>query len=715
MDRYNTERRKKAEQWADDIIKKMTLEEKLHQMASSFPNGNQRLGIPHMQQGECLHGAVTSEATSFPQALALGCTWDTGLIEEISTVIAKECRASGIHQCYGPMLGVVRDPRWGRIQEAYGEDPYHVSRIGLAFTLGLQGTGSLYLDKDHIAATAKHFVADGEPMGGLNGAAMEISERSLREVHLPPFEAQVKEANVCSVMPAHHSLNGVPCHANREIIQDILRDEYGFSGIVVSDNGDIRKLHAALYVSDGPESSACMALKAGVDTELAWMVPWNENRLYGPVLLKAIQEGRIKEELIDKSVKRVLIKKYELGLPDDETADPRQESLEAVYSSSKGNEHVSMAGKALYFGKPRDDREEVLYDKKHDALALKAAQKAIILLKNENNMLPLNRDSINTCAVIGPNADRILLGNYATDRPKHYVSVLDGIRNYAKDHFVVTFNEACDPDDYSTKDIKGAAKAAKDADVTILVLGGNEMTCMENQDVDDLDLKGDQCRLLKAVQKASKKLILIILDGRPSSITWADKNVPSILLGFYLGQETGTAVAQTIFGENVPGGKLSVTVPVNAGRIQCHYNRYWPGRTPDYYKTTVEPLYPFGYGLSYTSFDISKPHVKDGKFTVRSNVKVSVTVKNTGNTRGDEVVQLYIRDCIASLVRPQMELKRFKRVTLEPGEETALEFVLKPRDFAFWKDHRWVTEPGKFILMAGNSSKEYKETEIILE
>jgi len=718
MDRYNLERRIRAEKWAEGKLAQMNLDEKLHQLAASFPNGNERLSIPHMQQGECLHGAVTPYATSFPQALALGSTWDTLLIEQVATVIAKECRACGIHHCYGPMVAVVRDPRWGRIQEAYGEDPYHVSRIGLAFSLGLQGTGDKYLDKDHIVATAKHFVADGEPLGGLNGAAMEISERSLREVHLLPFETLVKEGHVCSVMPAHHSLNGVPCHASRYLLQNILREEYGFDGIVVSDNGDIRKLHTALFVSDSPETSAVMAMNAGVDTELAWMIPWNENRLYGPVLKSAVEKGRISEEIVNKSVMRVLIKKYELGLIDDPTAYPKQESLEKCYMGTSGTDHVSMAGKTLYFGKSRPDRKQVCYNKDHDLLALKAAFKSIILLENKNNLLPLNKNSINRMAVIGPNANRLLLGNYSTDKPKYFVSVLDGIKNYAEGNFEITYSQALDQDDYGKINIAHAVKKAKEADITLLVLGGNEITCMENEDTDDLSLKGDQQLLFERVRKVAKKLILLIIDGRPSSVIWAKEESDAFLLAFYLGQECGNAVAMTIFGQNNPSAKLPVTIPRNVGQIQCHYNRFYPGRAPSYYKSSVEPLYPFGYGLSYTDFDISAPIIEtqeNQKYTVNDEIPVLVTVKNTGYVKGEETVQLYIKDCIASLVRPVLELKRFRKVELEPGEEKTIRFNLKPRDFAFWKDKKWITEPGKFIIMAGNSSIKYKETELYLE
>ena len=319
-----TQKRREAEAWAQALLDQMTIEEKAGQLAAFFPNGNKRLGIPHMQHGECLHGMVADRATSFPQALALGCMWDPELVEEVASIVAKEARALGVHHCFAPMLGVARDPRWGRIQEAYGEDTYLVTRTGVAFCKGLQGMGEERLNRDHIIATLKHLVADGEPEGGLNGAAMELSERKLREIHLPPFEACIKEAQAASIMPAHHALNGIPCHANPHLIEDICRKEFGFDGMVVSDNGDIRKLYTTMKVCSSLEESAKLAMDAGVDTELAWLIPWNENRIYGPALIQAVKDGLVSMEQLDTAVRRVLLFKYEMDLLHDPCAKPEQ-------------------------------------------------------------------------------------------------------------------------------------------------------------------------------------------------------------------------------------------------------------------------------------------------------------------------------------------------------------------------------------------------------
>ena len=699
-----TQKRQEAETWAQALLDQMTIEEKAGQLAAFFPNGNKRLGIPHMQHGECLHGMVADRATSFPQALALGCMWDPELVEEVASIVAKEARALGVHHCFAPMLGVVRDPRWGRIQEAYGEDTYLVTRTGVAFCKGLQGMGEERLNRDHIIATLKHLVADGEPEAGLNGAAMELSERKLREIDLPPFEACIKEAQAASIMPAHHALNGIPCHANSHLIEDICRQEFGFEGMIVSDNGDIRKLYTTMKVCSSLEESAKLAMDAGVDTELAWLIPWNENRIYGPALIQAVKDGLVSMEQLDTAVRRVLLFKYEMDLLHDPCAKPEQESLEACYQNVEGDAHVSLAGKTVYYGTKRDDVEEVLQNPQHDAIALKAAQKAIVLLKNQNALLPLNVSALQTIAVLGPNSDRVLLGNYATAKPRHYVSVLEGIRRYVGRSVQVLTSQGCDPDTYLAVDIPEAVACARKADVAILVVGGNEITCMENQDVDDLNLKGDQQQLIEAVYETGTPVVMVLLDGRPSSIEWADQHIPAILEGFYLGQECGTALANVLFGEYNPGGKLSVTVPRNVGQIPCYYNKLIPGRAPDYYQSPVKPLYPFGYGLSYTRFSIHDLRVVSCDPTVEEDVQLAVEITNIGARAGEEVVQLYVRDEISSLVRPEKELKGFRRVFLEAGETRTLSFTLKNRDLAFWMDGRWVVEPGEFTVTAGNSS-----------
>lgn len=698
------------EERARDLIKLMTLEEKIIQLATSFPNAVKRLGIPNMQQGECLHGIKEDEATTFPQAIGMGATWNPELIERVASVIARECRAEGVHQVHTPMLGVIRDPRWGRAQEGYGEDPCLVSEIGLAFVNGLQGRGSERFGHDKVISTVKHYVGDAEPLSGNNGAAVEISERQLREVHLVPFEKTIVEGKAGGVMPAHHSLNGVPCHMNKHVLVDILRDEYGFDGVIISDNGDIRMLYTGMGVAESMEDAAKKALEAGVDTELAWLCPMGKNRAYSTPLLAAVRRGDVSEELVDKSVFRVLVSKFRLGLFDDE------EELEAskhtqffeFQGDTTGDTHIHYADTNRSFGIKRKNYREVLYSEESNKLALEAALNTITLLKNDGNILPLDKNKIKKIAVVGPNADTCVLGNYATRKPRYFVSVLDGIREYVGENTEVTYVKGCDPEGFAALDIEKAAEASRDADVVIAVCGGNESTCKENQDVDNLNLPGDQEKLLKDVYAANKNVVLILLHGRANSIVWEKENIPAILEGWFLGQETGHATAKVLFGEYCPGGKLPVSVPRCAGQCPVFYNKLPFGRKQNYYKSDATPLFPFGYGLSYTTFDISEPYFESTTVKNGEPVHVFVKVKNTGDCDGDEVVQIYIHDVVASVTRPCKELKAFKRVHLKKGEERELEFTLTPRDLSFYLDDKWVCENGKFEIMAGNSSDNTK-------
>ncbi len=690
----------------------MSDEEKILQLASFFPNGVKRLGIANMQQGECLHGVASDEATSFPQAIALGGTWNTELVEEIASVIAEEARALGVHHCYTPMLGVARDIRWGRTEEAYGEDPCLVSEIGAAFINGLQGRGEERFNEKHVVATAKHYVGDAEPLSGNNGASVDISERLLREVHLPPFEAAVKKANVGSVMPAHHALNGIPCHVNGHILKDILREEYGFDGILVSDNGDIRCIRDLMGMTNDLTEAAVWALTAGVDTELAWLCPMGKNRAFGPDLLRACKEGKIPEEYLEVSVKRVLKMKQKLGLLDVEV-EGEEEYFEFLGDES-GDEHIHYADTMRSFGIKAENLQEILNRESSNALAKKAAEQAIILLKNDGNLLPLSKEKYKKIAVIGPNADTRLLGGYSTRNPRYFVSVLEGIRSFVGGSCEVSFTEGCDPDGFTATDIESAKAAAKDADVVILAVGGNEQTCKENQDVDTLDMVGDQKELIQAVYEANNNVVMVMFHGRPNSIEWESENIPAILECFYLGQECGNAVANTLFGVVNPGGKMPLSVPRNVGQCPAFYNKYPFGRAQNYYESSHEPFYAFGHGLSYTTFEISEPTAEKSIFSINSQNTVTVTVKNNGKYDGDEVVQLYIHDTIASVVRPCKELKAFKRVHIKAGETVTVDFEITAEMLRFWKDDSWVVEPGDFEIMVGNSSDNTKSTVITI-
>jgi len=714
------------EERVNDLISRMTIEEKAHQLASFFPNANVRLGIPHMQAGEALHGICLPNATSFPMAIALACTWDPEIIEEMATIIAKEARALGVHHVFSPMLSVVRDPRWGRTEESYGEDPYLVSRIGVAFINGLQGKGEKRFDENHIIATAKHFIADGEPIAGLNGSAFDVSERTLHEIHLPPFKAAVEEVHVGSIMPAHHSLNGVPCHSNKYIMDDILRDMYGFDGLVVCDNNDIFNLMEFMHVAKTWAEAARLSLEVGIDTELAWERSWEKGRAYGAPLVEGVKNRTIPAEHLDRAVKNVLRAKFKLGLFDDGSEVVAWQDYELSGEKGKKDYEVvtysdSIRGRDLggdYFNtldrltNPRENVEEILNDPAHNKMALEVARKAIILLKNENNLLPLDMTELNRIAVIGPNADEELLGGYSTPKARYFVSVLDGIRNHVGNEAEVLFAEGVSIENFERENIDEAVSIAQKSDVAVVVIGGNEITCKENEDRDDLGLVGKQRALVEAVYATGTRVVVLLLHGRPLAIEWIKNHIPAILDGWYLGQETGNAVADVLFGDVNPGGKLPMTVPKNVGQVPIYYNIMPPGRPGRYFQSKAEPLWPFGHGLSYTTFSYSDLQIYA---TSPTSANVSFIIQNTGDRPGDEVVQLYVRDEYSSVVRPAMELKRFQRITLGNGKTCTVIFKLDKDAFAFFdeKSNDWVVEPGDFNIMIGSSSADIRMSKIL--
>ena len=697
----------------NDLVSQMSIEEKSHQLATQYPNANMRLGIPNISANECLHGIKMDGATVFPQAIAMASTWDENLIERMGHVVAKESRAYGIHQCYTPMIAVVRDVRWGRTEESYGEDPYLVGKIGAAYIKGLQGMGDQRFDKDHIIATAKHYVADGEPMAGDNGAAHDISDYTMHNVHLYPFRLAIEEAKVGAIMPAHHLLNGIPCHANKWIMNDILRGQFGWDGLIVSDNGDLRSLESTFQYVPNRKHSALKGLEVGIHQELALFQGWSDQRTYGDHLINGVKEGLIDEKLVDNAVAKVLQAKYQMGLFDgDIEADDRFDVIKYPDNGEpkKVSQHdAEMFKKALYVGIPRDDKDEVVNNQKHNDLALEVAHKSIVLLKNENNILPLKKGKYKHIAVIGPNANSMRLGGYSPDIPKYYISLYEGIKDYVGDAGMVSFIEGCDFNG-NTDQIAAAAALAKKADFVVLAIGGSEETCRENQDVDNLHLPENQIMLEKAIHKTGTPYAVFLLNGRPISIDYAAENAPAILEGWYLGQETGKAAANVLFGEVNPSGKLPITFPRNAGQAPLFYNKLETGRPRNIYESNHKPLYPFGYGLSYTSFEIGKPRLKDATISVNGETSVKVTVKNTGEYAGEEVVQLYIRDMISERVRPKKELKNFKRVSLKPGESKEVTLAIGTQQLEYWTDGKWTIEPGKFTIMVGSNSDKLNKT-----
>jgi beta-glucosidase len=661
-----------------------------------------RLGIPAIFHEEALHGLAAPGSTSFPQAIALASTWDVDLVKEVFTVAALEGRSRGTHQVLAPDLDLGREPRWGRIEETYGEDPYLVSRMAVAAVRGFQGTGP-NVDNKHVIATVKHFAAHGQPEGGTNIAPANYSERILREQFFYPFQVAITEAGAMSVMPSYNEIDGVPSHTNRWLLEKILRGEWGFKGYLVSDYFAINELITRHHVAASTSDAAKRAIEAGVDLELPYIQCNN-------TLLGQIKDGRISMATLDKAVARILRAKFQLGLFDHPYVDPAE-------------------------------AERVNETPEHRALALKAAREAIILLKNENNLVPLDRAKIRSIAVIGPNAGHVELGEYSGG-PTHKVSIVDGIRQKVGERITVNYAEGCkitlgdpktgvptwandvvklsDPAE-DRKKIAEAVKAAQASDVAVVVVGDNVETTREGWaenhlgDRDSLDLLGSQNDLVRAVVETGKPTIVFLIGGRPLSINYIAEKVPAVFEGWYLGQETGTAVADVLFGDVNPSGKLPVTMPRGVGQLPVYYYQKPSGKR-GYLFSDKEPLFTFGHGLSYTTYHYSNLRVTPDKTGTTGQATVMVDVTNKGRMAGDEIVQLYIRDDVSSVTRPVKELKDFRRLHLEPGQTQTVQFVITPDKLSFLNEEmRRVVEPGLFTIMVGPSSSTDKLLTVKLE
>jgi beta-glucosidase len=655
---------------------------------------NTRLGIPIIFHEECLHGHAALQGTSFPQPIGLASTWDPDLVRDVFTVTAAEVRARGAQQCLTPVLDLAREPRWGRTEETYGEDPYLVSRIGVAAIKGFQGQGP-FIDSAHVIATAKHFAVHGQPEAGTNAAPGNYSERVVREYFLKPFEAAVKEGHVQSVMASYNEVDGIPSHSNKQLLDDILRHEWGFNGILVSDYFAIAQLEDFHHVVASRPAAAKLALESGVDVELPFV------EAYGS-LIDQVQQGKISEAFVDRAVARVLRLKFLTGLFDNPFVDP-------------------------------DYAEKITNSPEHRQLALKAAHEAIILLKNQNHLLPLDKTKYKRIAVIGPNAADVHLGGYS-GKPGRGVSVLQGIKDKAGKSSEVLYAEGCkitetfpdwdadkvvlgDPALNATR-IQEAVKVAQKADLVILALGGNEQTSREGWspehlgDRDSLDLLGSQDDLVKAILPLGKPVVVFLQHGRPNSINYIAEHVPAIVEGWYLGQESGTAVADVLFGDYNPGGKLPITVPRSVGQLPDYYYQK-PSAKRGYLGSTTQPLFPFGWGLSYSTFKYANLRTAPDSIGPEGKTKVSVDVTNTSSVAGEEVVQVYIRDEVSSVTRPIKELRGFRRITLKPGETTTVEFTLGPGELSFLdREMRRVVEPGTFKIMVGGNSVDLTETKL---
>ncbi len=661
---------------------------------------NTRLGIPVIFHEECLHGQAAADGTSFPQPIGLGATFDPDLVERLFAMTAKEARLRGTHQALTPVVDVAREPRWGRVEETYGEDPYLVSRMGMAAVRGFQGDAA-FKNKEHVIATLKHFAAHGQPESGTNCAPANVSLRVLRETFLYPFKKAVLDAGCISVMASYNEIDGVPSHANKWLLRDVLRDEWGFKGFVVSDYFAVRELNErpgffGQFLAENGKAAAALAVQAGVNIELP-------DRDCYPHLVELVREGAIAEALLDELVAPMLEWKFRLGLFDDPYVDP--ETAERVVGCSA-----------------------------HRDLALEAARKTITLLKNEGQTAPFDPAGIKTIAVIGPNADRPLLGGYS-GVPKHCSTVLEGIRDYVGDRVEVLYHQGCkitiggswqqdevvpsNPQEDRIS-IAEAVKVARKADVIVLAIGGNEQTSREAWepthmgDRTSLQMVGLQDELVDAMVATGKPVIAFLFNGRPLAVRNLAAKVPTIFECWYLGQETGRAVAEVLLGDVNPGGRLPITVPRSVGHIPAYYN-YKPSARRGYLFDEVSPLYAFGFGLSYTQFTFGPPRLVKEVIGPDESTQVQVDVTNTGRVTGDEVVQMYIRDCVSSVTRPVKEFKGFQRITLKPGETQTVCLDITPEHLAFYNiDMDYVVEPGEFKIMIGNSSRDEDLQHVIL-
>jgi beta-glucosidase len=677
-----------------------------------------RLGIPVLFHEEALHGLQGPEATSFPQAIALASSWNPDLVERVFTTVAAEIRARGAHQVLAPVIDVAREPRWGRIEETYGEDPYLASRLGVAAVRGFQGRGRLWggneppsMPADRVIATLKHMTGHGQPESGTNTGPAPLGENTLRNFFFPPFEAAVKEAHVGSLMPSYNEIDGVPSHANRWMLHDVLRGEWGFDGTIVSDWQAIPELDRLHHVAADQADAARIALDATVDVDLPDGVTY-------PHLVDEVKAGRVKVSAIDAAVRRLLRAKFALGL------------FEHPYVDAARADSISGAAS-------------------HRALALEAARQSIVLLRNENNALPLRADSVRRIAVIGPHAGETLLGGYA-GTPRFSVSILEGIRQRASAGATVRYAEGVrlTEDSTFTRDsqphlggvrsitrwqtdrvvlgdsaqnerrIAEAVALARASDVAIVVVGDNETTSREAWSVvlmgarTSLDLVGQQEELVRAVQATGTPVVLVLINGRPLSVTRLASSVPAIVEGWYLGQETGTAIADVLFGDVNPGGKLPVSIARDVGQLPIFYNRK-PTSRRGYLLDTTKPLWPFGHGLSYTTFTYGAPRVAAPRIAAGGRTTLTVDVTNAGARAGDEVVQLYVRDRVSRVTRPLQELRGFRRITLQPGETRAVTFDVDAKTLGYYGPaEKWVVEPGLFDLMVGGSSASVKSVSL---
>ncbi|MDP4276075.1 MAG: glycoside hydrolase family 3 N-terminal domain-containing protein [Bacteroidota bacterium] len=720
-EKVQLEKEKKMNRFLDDLLKKMTLEEKIGQMSQALldwsPDKNPldpgsdggkdlrlgrvgsifnvagvdvsyklqkiaveetRLHIPLIFGFDVIHGLKTV----FPLPLAEAASWDLSAIERSARIAAVEASAMGIHWVFSPMVDIARDARWGRIAEGAGEDPYLGALIAKARVRGYQGDD---LSKNNtVVACAKHFAAYGAGIAGRDYNAVDLSERQLREVYLLPFKAAV-EAGAGTLMASFNTVNGIPASANSFLLRKILKEEWGFDGFVVSDFESVKELVAHGY-AENEKDAARLAANAGLDMEM-------KSNTYRNELLKQVEAGLVSEKVINEAVRRILTIKYRLGLFEDpyRYCDANREKTELLTP-----EHIRAA---------RD-----------------MARKSIVLLKNENNTLPLKKD-IGKLAVIGALADsHDMLGCWGgLGDQKDVVPILQGIKAAVSPNTEILYSHGCELESKTPEDFTEALNVARQADQIIMVMGESAGMTGESQSRIRIDIPGNQEALLKEVMKLGKPVVVLLTNGRPLSIPWEAEHVPAIVETWFLGIQTGNAIADVLFGDCNPSGKLPVSFPYNIGQVPLYYSELSTGRPkaekPDdpfrsrYADATNDAVYPFGYGLSYTTFEYSNLRTDQPVLPMKGSIKISVDVKNTGNCSGEEVVQLYIRDLSASVCRPVKELKGFQKLFFESGETKTVQFVLTPENLNYYDANmKWRVEPGTFTVFVGGNSRDVLKT-----
>ena len=642
-----------------------------------------RLGIPALMHEESLHGLAARDATSWGQPISVAATFNRRLTRRLYATAARQAASRGAHVVLSPVVDVARDPRWGRVEETLGEDPYLAGEIGLQAVLGFQGDDDRW-DEGEVFATLKHMAGHGEPEGGNNIGPAHISERTLREVFLYPFRYIVENGNVRNIMASYNEVNGIPSHANGWMLNEVLRGEWGYQGAVVSDYFAVRELHERHAVAETLKRAAIRAISSGVDIELP-------DREAFPYLVQAVNTGELEEAVLDRAVSRILRQKFDRGL----------------------------------FENPYTDSTKVLSNTpEDDALVRQAGTESMILLKNDG-ILPLTEGL--TVAVVGPNADRVLLGGYS-DVPAHFVTVRQGLEAYATTtDGEVIYSEGSrvtEPGSWykdpviavsETDDRKRIAKAVTDvagADVIVLLVGGNELTSREAWaeshpgDRPSLEMMGTQNELIDALAELDIPIVGLVFGGRPLNIANLVEKSAAVFQCFYLGQETGHSVADVVYGKVAPSGKLPISIPRSAGHIPAYYN-YKPTARRGYLMDSVSALFPFGYGLSYTTFEIGEPRLGLASMMTNGNTTVSVEVTNTGTVAGQEVVQLYIRDEYSTVTRPVKELRGFEKIALSPGESATVTFEIGFDQLNYLNENmEYVVEPGTFRIMVGSSSRD---------